>query len=152
MNLIGIEIGNKWKYRFSSCCYNWTLLELKYGSTCIVALILIVIIEPYWNWNMTIRKNRVQPLKRYNWTLLELKFVTVDVESTELFEVIIEPYWNWNKGSGDGNLHFHRYNWTLLELKSMARYLIWINYVVIIEPYWNWNAKTLHKLLNVRTL
>ena len=31
--------------------YNWTLLELKFLFIFFVLMLILVIIEPYWNWN-----------------------------------------------------------------------------------------------------
>ena len=75
MNLIGIEMQI-----INSCPWNFSE----------------VIIEPYWNWNVTGTPNGVAVLG-YNWTLLELKFKNQPVLSC-LKCVIIEPYWNWNLG------------------------------------------------------
>ena len=91
-------------------------MELKSKRNVYIGLILVVIIEPYWNWNGG-RAQGVPAGAGYNWTLLELKSGDHDT-AHDGYPVIIEPYWNWN---------------------SMKESISVKGLFVIIEPYWNWN-------------
>ena len=58
---------------------------------------MIVIIEPYWNWNhraklLTIGSVKVIIEPYWNWNILVDFFRNIET-------VIIEPYWNWNISS-----------------------------------------------------
>ena len=40
----------------------------------------MVIIEPYWNWNINITRQTLEAAVGYNWTLLELKLSSYEYE------------------------------------------------------------------------
>ena len=95
--------------------YNWTLSELKRIRFYFFLLFILVIIEPYRNWN------------RYMMTAVQ-----------SAWRVIIEPYRNWNMLGHHGSAPVSGYNWTLSELKQSQS----TTYKRILRSY-NWTLSEL---------
>ena len=113
--------------------WNWNMFLLMSWL-----MYLLVIIEPFWNWNSFWRLRLLQ-LMSNNWTILELKHGMQKLQQAH------ENGNNWT--ILELKLYFCRQdlfhllsnNWTILELKHdyelSKTELRW----VIIEPFWNWN-------------
>ena len=96
---------------------NRTFMELKQNAHFIGVFGVFVLIEPLWNWNVSV-SNAERP--------------------TSL--VLIEPLWNWNT-TKDGPSLFtsSSINRTFMELKHRRMEAFQKFAEVLIEPLWNWN-------------
>ena len=123
--------------------FNRTRLELKLRWNSRLIKIWKVLIEPDWNWNLTLRYTRMRRPTGFNRTRLELKrhlhiytvkfLVCFNRTRLELkregtmrtklwFIVLIEPDWNWNIAFSYLLCLFQRsFNRTRLELKRFPR-------------------------------
>ena len=120
-------------------CLHRTILELKLCWMYQSGLTYLLIIAPYWNWNVVNFKNG-SGNGTYNRTILELKLCYVITYQTFVC-LIIAPYWNWNSLIASvAGLTAGSYNRTILELKQCVAVAVHIPHMfLIIAPYWNWN-------------
>ena len=115
--LLELKFHKALLWRICLKCYNWTLLELKLQKKSCTAVLHLVIIEPYWNWN-------TNSVIAFQYKQKEAQRIAIDWNTNSVIAfqneeiVIIEPYWNWNEYHG------------ALTKEGL---------LVIIEPYWNWN-------------
>ena len=95
-------------------------MELKHEKGKHLASLVLVLIEPLWNWNM------IEPL-------LTIK----------LAKVLIEPLWNWNRKTEVSLRKTTGLNRTFMELKHEKINENKKPWTVLIEPLWNWNNCTM---------
>ena len=73
---------------------NRTFMELKRQLMLSSFCVLVVLIEPLWNWNL-IGMDYVTDAQRLNRTFMELKREKLTATERQM-QVLIEPLWNWN--------------------------------------------------------
>ena len=147
--------------------YHWTILELKHEDTPYFDSCILIIIEPYWNWNVvkTLRFSKesfiiIEPY--WNWNVLPPN------ATLEQKIIIIEPYWNWNlllfcfsasiaslslNHTGIETqflrrvyIHIGNYHWTILELKQGGGFY-WCRFL----PYYHWTILELKRCIQVQS-
>ena len=82
---------------------------------------IILLIVPFWNWNITGKRNTLYGALTSNRTILELKCFIWLWQWYETCRLLIVPFWNWNKRLPDqDHYNFSPSNRTILELKSRS--------------------------------
>ena len=121
--------------------------------------LMIVWIEPLWNWNSGITQGKAHHWS-LNWTFMELKFIsyanilkiTVSLNWTFMElkwnkaqqlpnhgRVWIEPLWNWNTACRWARMGILLFELNLYGIEITMREIQLPTSKVWIEPLWNWN-------------
>ncbi len=127
-------------------------MELKLHWRWIYKRSFRLLIEPYWNWNMTKNILIISACLAFNRTILELK-QDFHIKTADWYILLlIEPYWNWNCKCRCGNLPLAAFNRTILELKQTNIVNVPVEMNLLIEPYWNWNIFKIYYYENWKIL
>ena len=115
-------------------------MELKQGPADPSARYWTLLIEPVWNWNLSLSHQLEKQLWTFNRTSMELKHWILVARCLWQLGLLIEPVWNWNIWI---HLEFYLvdrlliepvWNWNWVRISDPS---LWS--LLLIEPVWNWN-------------